>query len=45
MRWFGDWELLPPGLVSLAEWRPDTNTKIEHDENYHRFFGGVARKS
>ena len=22
--WFGDWDLLPPGLVSLAEWRPDT---------------------
>ena len=42
--WFGDWELLPPGLVSLAEWRPDTNAAIEHDENYHSFFGGVARK-
>jgi S-adenosyl methyltransferase len=42
--WFGDWELLPPGLVSLAEWRPDTPATIEHDENYHSFLGGVARK-
>ena len=43
--WFGDWEMLPPGLVSLAEWRPDdARRQIEHDENYHSFFGGVARK-
>ena len=42
--WFGDWELLPPGLVSLAEWRPDDADPIEHDEIYHSFFGGVARK-
>jgi len=37
--------LLPPGLVSLAEWRPETADKIEHDETYHSFLGGVARKS
>ncbi len=43
--WFGDWDLLPPGLVSLAEWRPDTQAVIEHDENYHSFFGGLARKA
>jgi hypothetical protein len=43
--WFGDWDLLPPGLVSLAEWRPDTQAVIEHDENYHSFFGGLARKN
>jgi len=42
--WFGDWELLPPGLVSLQEWRPATPDPIEQDENYHSFFGGVARK-
>jgi hypothetical protein len=42
--WFGDWDLLPPGLVSLAEWRPDPQAVIEHDENYHSFFGGLARK-
>jgi hypothetical protein len=44
LSWFGDWELLPPGLVSLQEWRPETQEKIEHDEVYHSFFGGVARK-
>jgi hypothetical protein len=43
--WFGDWDLLPPGLVSLAEWRAETADAIEHDENYHSFVGGVARKS
>ena len=42
--WFGDWEMIPPGLVSLQEWRPATQDKIEHDEVYHSFFGGVARK-
>jgi len=42
--WFGDWELLPPGLVSLQDWRPDTQAPIEHDEVYQSFFGGVARK-
>ena len=42
--WFGDWELLPPGLVSLAGMAPGHARPIEHDENYHSFFGGVARK-
>jgi hypothetical protein len=42
--WFGDWELLPPGLVSLQEWHPETQEKIERDEVYHSFFGGIARK-
>jgi hypothetical protein len=42
--WFGDWDLLPPGLVSLAEWRPDPQAVIEHDENYHSFFGGLATR-
>jgi hypothetical protein len=44
LSWFGDWELLPPGLVSLQEWRPETQETIERDEVYHSFFGGVARK-
>jgi S-adenosyl methyltransferase len=42
--WFGDWELVEPGLVSIVEWRPAPGTRIERDENYHSFFGGVARK-
>jgi len=44
LAWFGDWQLLPPGLVSLLEWRPPTADPIERDEIYHSFFGGVARK-
>ncbi len=42
--WFGDWELLPPGFVSLLEWRPPTPERIERDEVYHSFWGGLARK-
>jgi hypothetical protein len=45
LTWFGDWELLPPGLVSLLEWRPSAHDHIERDEVYHSFFGGVARKN
>jgi hypothetical protein len=43
--WFGDWELIPPGLVSLADWRPDEQTRTERDEIYHGHFGGVAREN
>lgn len=42
--WFGDWELLMPGLVPLLQWRPPPGARIERDELYHSFYGGVARK-
>jgi S-adenosyl methyltransferase len=42
--WFGDWELLQPGLVPIVEWRPPAGAVIEQDELYHGFSGGVARK-
>jgi hypothetical protein len=42
--WFGDWEMVPPGLVAVVEWRPDTPGPIERDEIYHGYSGGVARK-
>ena len=30
--WFGDWELLPPGLVPLPDWRPDEPGQVTgHD--------------
>jgi S-adenosyl methyltransferase len=45
LTWFGDWEPLAPGLVSLAEWRPEPRAYIERDEVYHSFYGGVARKT
>jgi len=43
--WFGDWEMLEPGLVPLLEWRPPVRgERVERDEIYHSFWGGVARK-
>jgi SAM-dependent methyltransferase len=44
LSWFGDWELLSPGLVPLLEWRPSPGQPIACDELYHSFFGGVAKK-
>jgi S-adenosyl methyltransferase len=44
LAWFGDWELLEPGLVSILEWRPPVRGRVRRDEVYHSFFGGVARK-
>ena len=44
LTWFGDWELLEPGLVPLPEWRPDTAVPAKRDSTYHGFVGGVARK-
>jgi hypothetical protein len=44
LRWFGDWELLEPGLVPLPEWRPDSTGPIARDSTYYGFVGGVARK-
>jgi hypothetical protein len=42
--WFGDWELLEPGLVPLPEWRPDTAGEPSRNSTHHGFVGGVARK-
>lgn len=42
--WFGDWDLLEPGWVPLAEWRPALAGRIRRDEVSHGFYGGVARK-
>ena len=51
--WFGDWTLVKPGLVPLAQWRPDgpddTGDTGDPDEPtsplYHGIIGGVARKT
>jgi hypothetical protein len=43
--WFGDWELIEPGLVPLAEWRSPVRGYTPEPELYHSFWGGVARKS
>jgi hypothetical protein len=43
--WFGDWELLPPGLVPLPDWRPDEPGQVARDMMYYGLVGGVARKN
>ena len=40
--WFGDWTLVEPGLVPLAEWRPDGTG--EPPLVVHGMIGGLARK-
>jgi S-adenosyl methyltransferase len=42
--WFGDWEVLDPGLVPLAEWRPVLQGRTRKDDTYYTFYGAVARK-
>jgi len=45
LAWFGDWELLEPGLVPLPEWRPVVQGRARRDATYYGFVGGVARKA
>ncbi len=40
-RFFGDWELLEPGLVPVSAWRPDE--PVENPEAAY-YWAGVARK-
>lgn len=42
--WFGDWELVSPGLVPLGDWRPPEAGHVPYPEIQHSFSGGVARK-
>jgi len=44
LSWFGDWELVEPGLVPLGDWRPQAGDNIPYPELRHSFSGGVARK-
>jgi hypothetical protein len=44
LAWFGDWEMLEPGLVPLPEWRTDEPVRAERDATHYGFVGGVARK-
>jgi hypothetical protein len=45
LTWFGEWELLEPGLVPLSDWRPESWSQSAYREIYHSFSGGVARKN
>lgn len=42
--YFGDFEMVEPGLVPLAEWRPDTKAVAEQKDSYYTMLGGLARK-
>jgi hypothetical protein len=45
MSYFGDWELIEPGLVLSGDWRPDSDTPaVERTLTYNTFAAGVARK-
>jgi hypothetical protein len=44
LAWFGDWELVAPGLVPLPEWRPDGVTPAPEDFARSALAGGIARK-
>jgi hypothetical protein len=45
LAYFGDWELLEPGLVPMPEWRPEPGTgPSRQTHTYHTFIGGMARK-
>ena len=44
LQWFGDWELLDPGLVPLPEWRPDVIGQATRSSTHYGFVGGVAAK-
>jgi hypothetical protein len=44
LAWFGDWDLLRPGLVPLPEWRPDVGGRVKRNSTYYGFVAGLARK-
>ena len=45
MSYFGDWEMLEPGLTLSGDWRPDPDSApVERTLTYPTFAAGVARK-
>jgi hypothetical protein len=45
LAYFGDLELIEPGLVPLPEWRPGPEDHAEPGITYYTFVGAVARKA
>jgi len=43
--YFGDLELIEPGLVPLREWRPSQHLPVRKRIGHYSFVGGVARKN
>lgn len=44
LSFFGDFEMVEPGLVASSEWRPDSATPPVPEALRHLVIGGVARK-
>lgn len=44
LNYFTGLEIVEPGVVPLAEWRPDTDERPEQTDTYYTFVGGVGRK-
>jgi len=44
LRFFDGFELVEPGLVYIAEWRPDSAQDVPSDPSKFWFLGGVGRK-
>lgn len=44
LSWFDGWDLVPPGLVPLADWRPPVAGHVPYPELQNSFSGGVAKK-
>jgi hypothetical protein len=44
LSWFGGWDLISPGLVPLADWRPPVAGHVPYPELHNSFSGGVAAK-
>jgi hypothetical protein len=44
MEYLGDFELVEPGLVPLAEWRPVPDETIDQKDSYYTMLCGLARK-
>jgi SAM-dependent methyltransferase len=42
--YFGDWELIEPGLVPMPAWRPDVAGRRTLSGVFHRTLSGVGRK-
>ncbi len=42
--YFGDLELVEPGLVPVADWRPEPGDRRPIPEMHHTLLGGVGRK-
>jgi len=45
LAYFGDLDLVEPGLVPLADWRPSERACHYQAIGHHSFIGGVARKA